>query len=144
MEKFEFGRTYLQEQAMICIFQYLFYLEEDVSERKPIEEIISDVMEENFDDCDEFFKVIIFESIKNRKEYIEIIQSKLKEGWTFERLSLEDQAILLLATTEIMNNRNEIQVCIDVAVDLAHRYSDETSYKYINKVLDRIGKENAN
>ena len=48
-----------------------------------------------------------------------------------------------LFTSEILNSRAELHVCIDVAVDLAHRYCDDKSYKYINKVLDRIGKENA-
>jgi transcription termination factor NusB len=42
-----------------------------------------------------------------------------------------------------MNHRAPIQVCTDMAVDLAHRYCDDNSYKYINKVLDRVGKENA-
>ena len=30
------------------------------------------------------------------------------------------------------------------SIDLAHKYCDDKSYKYINKVLDRIGNENAN
>ena len=81
-------------------------------------------------------------TIKNKNEYINIINSKLNK-WTFNRLCLSDQAILLLFTSELLNNRAPMRVCIDVAVDLAHRYCDDKSYKYIHKVLDRIGKENA-
>ena len=143
MEKLDLTRTKIHEQAMLCIFQYLFYENAiDTTYKKPIEEIISDVMEVSFDECDVFFRAIIFETIKNRNEYINIINSKLNK-WTFNRLCLSDQAILLLFTSELINQRAPIQVCIDVAVDLAHRYCDEKSYKYINKVLDRVGKENA-
>ena len=143
MEHVELSRTKIHEQAMICIFQHLFYeSQKEITNKKKIEEIISDVMEVSFDECDLFFRAIIFETIKNKKEYIEIIESKLNK-WTFDRLCLTDQAILLLFTSELINQRAPIQVCIDVAVDLAHRYCDDKSYRYINKVLDRIGKENA-
>ena len=99
-------------------------------------------MEVSFDECDLFFRAIIFETIKNKKEYIELINGKLNK-WTYDRLCLTDQAILLLFTSQLINKRVEIQVGIDMAVDLAHRYCDDKSYKYINKVLDRIGKEHA-
>ena len=143
MENIEISRTKIHEQAMVCIFQYLFYdTQKELTYKKPVEEIISDVMEVSFDECDLFFRAIIFETIKNKKDYISLIDSKLNK-WTFDRLCLTDQAILLLFTSQLLNNRVPIQVGIDVAVDLAHRYCDDKSYKYINKVLDRIGKENA-
>ncbi len=143
MESNEMSRTKIHEQAFICIFEHLFYdIYKETNYKKPIEEIISDVMEVAFDDCDVFFRAIIFETIKNKKEYIELINTKLNK-WTFDRLCLTDQAILLLFCSELINHRAPIQVCIDVAVDLAHRYCDDPSFKYINKVLDRIGKENA-
>lgn len=143
MENIETSRTKIHEQALVCIFQYLFYDEFVSNEyKKRIEEIISDTTKTKYDDCDPFFKAIIFETIKNKKDYIEIISSKLNK-WTYDRLCLTDQAILLLFCSEIMNNRVPIQVGIDVAVDFAHKYCDDGSYRYINKVLDRIGKENA-
>ena len=143
MSTLDISRTKTHELAMICIFQYLFYDEFVAPDcKKRIEEIISDVMEMPFDDCDIFFKAIIYETIKNKKEYIEIISSKLNK-WTFDRLCLTDQAILLLFSSELLNQRAPVQVCIDMAVDLAHRYCDEKSYRYINKVLDRVGKEHA-
>ena len=141
MENVEISRTKIHEQAMMCIFQYLFYdTQKEITNKKPVEEIISDVMEVSFDECDLFFRAIIFETIKNKKDYIALIDSKLNK-WTFDRLCLTDQAILLLFTSQLLNNRVPVQVGIDVAVDLAHRYCDDKSYKYIHKVLDRIGKE---
>ena len=78
MENLDLTRTKIHEQAMICIFQYLFYNSvKEISSVKPIEEIISDVMEVSFDECDLFFREIIFKTIKNKKEYISLIESKL-------------------------------------------------------------------
>lgn len=143
MQKVDLSRTQIHEQAMICIFQHLFYdTQKELTYKKPIEEIISDVMEVSFDECDVFFRAILFETLKNKKDYIQLINTKLNR-WTFPRLCLTDQAILLLFTSELLNKRIPIQVCIDMAVDLSHRYCDDSSYKYIHKVLDRIGKENA-
>ena len=41
MEKLDMTRTKIHEQAMVCIYQYLFYeSHSDVTSKKPIEEII--------------------------------------------------------------------------------------------------------
>ena len=134
-------RTKIHENAFYCIFQYLFYkYSKELTYRKPIEEIIQDVMEEPYDNCDPFFKAIIFETIKNEKEYSEIIEQRLNK-WKLNRLDLAERAILLLSTSEIINKREKVQVIIDVALDLSHRYCDDESYRYINAVLDRISKE---
>lgn len=140
------SRTKIHELAMICIFQHLFYENSKLEKenRKDMVEIVSDVMEKSFDECDPFFKAIIFETIKDQKILIEkYIQPKLVK-WDFNRLPYEQQAILLLFTSEIINHRVENQVAIDMAVDLAHRYDEkDDAYRYINKVLDRISKEDA-
>ena len=134
-------RTKIHENAFYCIFQYLFYkYSKELTYRKPIEEIIQDVMEEPYDNCDPFFKAIIFETIQNEKEYSEIIEQRLNK-WKLNRLDLAERAILLLSTSEIINKREKVQVIIDVALDLSHRYCDDKSYRYINAVLDRISKE---
>ena len=44
---------------------------------------------------------------KNKNEYINIINSKLNK-WTFDRLCLTDQAILLLFTSELLNTKKLI------------------------------------
>ena len=50
MENIEISRTKIHEQAMVCIFQYLFYdTQKELTYKKPVEEIISDVMEVSFD-----------------------------------------------------------------------------------------------
>ena len=49
-----------------------------------------------------------------------------------------DQAILLVATSEILTAKVDRAVAIDEAVNIAKEYSDDESFKYINGVLDQI------
>ena len=136
----ELSRTRLHELAMICIYQHLLYAKLPLSYRKSLPEIVTDIMEIPYDECDDFFKQIIFETIRQKKEFIDIIEQYLAKKWEFKRLSLIEQAILLLFCNEICNQLVETHVAIDVAVDLAKRYCDDQSYKFIHAVLDKIGK----
>ena len=88
MEKIELSRTKIHELAFICVFQYLFYEQSKIEKdnRKRIDEIISDVMESSFDDCDPFFKAIVFEAIKDKNINIEnIIQPAKRLSQDFKR-----------------------------------------------------------
>ena len=134
------SRTKMQELAMICIYQHLLYAKLPIQYRKPLTEIVSDTMEISYDECDDFFKQIIFETIRQKKEFKEVISQYLAKTWSFNRLSYIEQAILLLFCNEICNQLVPKHVAIDVAVDLAKRYGDDTAYKYIHAVLDKIGK----
>ncbi len=137
------SRTKMHENAMICLYQYLFYQKVNRIYRKSINEIVLDVTNISFDDCDDFFKCILFEAYQDKKQLIEIISNCLEKSWKFNRLALIAQAILLLFSEEIINHRVEVNVAIDVAVDLAKRYLDDGDYKFIHAVLNRIGKEYA-
>lgn len=142
MEQKEMSRTKIHEHAMICIYQHLFYQRyHDDLIKKGMEEIISDVMEVPFDQCDPFFKAIVFETIQDKKEFIDIISTNLAKKWSFNRLNLTDQAILLLFTCEMLNKRVECQIAINEAIELAKKYCDDHAYRYINAVLDKIRKD---
>lgn len=139
--EFNLSRTKLHENAMICMYQHLFYSKMNKEYKKILPEIVSDVMELPYDECDDFFKSILFESVKQKKEFIDLISLYLSKTWKFNRLSLIEQSILLLFTSEIINHQVETQVAIDMAIDLSKKYGDDQSYKFINAVLDKIGKE---
>jgi len=127
------SRNKLQELTVFCIYQYLFYYN---SENKPsISEIIESVFDCSVKECDPFVKKLFKESIKNADESIKEISKHLTD-WTFDRLNLLEQAILLSAYTQFKYMEQPKQVAINVAVELAKKYCDETSYKFINGVLD--------
>lgn len=80
----------------------------------------------------------VFEKLHaSEEEYIELINSNLKD-WTFDRLGYCEQAILLVALTELKGLGYDKPVVINEAVTLAKKYCDEESYRLINGVLDQL------
>ena len=100
---------------------------------------ISRSVEDNFDDEEknEYVTVLENDLIINKDNYIEEISLHLKK-WTFERLSYLEQAILLVATSEIKKEIASQNIIIDEAIRIAKMYCDEKSYQYINGVLDNL------
>ena len=100
---------------------------------------ISRSVEDNFDDEEknEYVTVLENDLIINKDNYIEEISLQLKK-WTFERLSYLEQAILLVATSEIKKEIASKNIIIDEAIRIAKMYCDEKSYQYINGVLDNL------
>ena len=128
-----YSRNKLQELTVFCIYQYLFYYS---SESKPsISEIIESVFDCSVKECDSFVKKLFKDSIKYADESIKEI-SKYLTDWTFDRLNLLEQAILLSAYTQFKYMKQPKQVVINVSIELAKKYCDDKSYKFINGVLD--------
>ncbi|RBP46658.1 transcription antitermination factor NusB [Garciella nitratireducens] len=89
----------------------------------------------------DFAETYLKNLIARRKEIDSEIEKKLK-GWTLSRLSKIDLAILRLGTYEILFEENiPNKVSINEAVELAKKYSEEESKKFINGVLDAIARE---
>ena len=61
-----------------------------------------------------------------------------KDDWTFDRLSLLEQTILLMAYQEFYVIQTPKAVVIDEAINLAKAYCDDSSYKLINGILDQL------
>lgn len=86
----------------------------------------------------EFAKWLIDTTLENKESYIQLIEKYLKKGWTFERLSKMEQAILLVATCELLEEELDRRIVINEAVLNAKEYCDESSYRFINGVLNKI------
>lgn len=78
------------------------------------------------------------EGIKKNEEKIISLANKYLKDWTIDRLSKVDQAILKLAIYELMYTETPSVVCINEAIELSKKYSEEQVTKMINGVLDRI------
>ncbi|MBO6047731.1 MAG: transcription antitermination factor NusB [Erysipelotrichaceae bacterium] len=76
--------------------------------------------------------------LTNEESYIALISKYLKTGWRFERLGQMDQAILLIATAELLETELSPAVIINEAVENAKKYCDENHYRYINGVLSHL------
>lgn len=92
----------------------------------------------NFEDIEnDFVKSIKEDLIINEVNYIYEIGEHLNR-WTFDRLNIVEQAILLETVSEMKLQLNDKPIIIDEAVIFAKKYCDEESYKFINGVLDSI------
>ena len=67
--------------------------------------------------------------------------SEKAEGWSLQRLSKSDLAVLRLATYEILFDEEVPDgVAINEAVELAKSYGGDKSYRFVNGVLASIAK----
>lgn len=122
------NRHETREKIVFALYQHLL-LKKDIN--------VCFVNNFDSDDLDDYIRSIRNDVIDNEESYIDEI-SKYLVKWSFDRLNLVEQAILLEATSEIKQNLNEKAVIIDEAIILTKQYCDEESFKYINGVLDKI------
>jgi len=89
-----------------------------------------------------FASLIITGTIEHVAEIDELIKNHLSENWTLERINKVSLAILRTSIFEMkFQNGSQPKIVIDEAVNIAREYGLEDSYKFINAVLDKIGKE---
>lgn len=86
-------------------------------------------------------EIYIKNILENKKNYDDLIKKYLL-NWDFDRIANIEKSILRLAIFEL-GNRLDIppKVILDESVELAKKYSNENSAKFINGVLDRLAKE---
>ena len=89
-------------------------------------------------EVDEFLYTLTIDLMQNKDAYIAQINQNLRDDWSFDRLSLLEQSILLIAYQELKQVQTARAVVINEAVTLAKKYCDDSSYKLINGVLDRL------
>lgn len=126
----ELNRHEIRVVALNSIYQHLL-LNKDI--RKCVFECMDGANE-----IDGYLYSITIETVENEYEFIQKINTLLRDDWTFNRLSVIEQAILLIACQELLKNKTPRAVVIDEAVTLAKEYCDDDSYKLINGVLDRL------
>ena len=83
----------------------------------------------------DYVEDIILGIDKNNTEIEEIIKKCLTEKWTIERISKINLSILKLAVYEIKYKDIPYKAEINEAVELAKKYGEETSSKFINGAL---------
>lgn len=133
----EGSRNSLQSAAMTAIYDELTYI--GMGEPVNVEEIVSSLLEKDYEDCDYFVKAAAVYAIKYREEAIEKYSAHMVK-WTFDRLNRLEQAILLLAYVHFYAIEKDIskKVVISVAVRLAKNYLGKDDYKFVNGILDNV------
>ena len=128
-------RKLAREKATIGVYQNLLvdcsledittYLNEDKTLR------------ENKKSMD-FCQWLVSTTLENKDSYQNLIEKHLKKNWSFERLSVMERAILLIATCELLESDLDKKVIINEAVMNAKVFCDDESYKFINGILSQV------
>ena len=132
------SRTEIREKA----FKFIYSLE--IQSVENLEDQINIYLEnEDITDAEtvEYIKDVVIGINKNLEDIKEIIKSCLAQGWTLERLSKINISILKLAIYEIKYKNIPFKAEINEAVELAKKYGEESSSKFINGALASVVKK---
>jgi N utilization substance protein B len=125
------NRSELREIAMTALYQIFIY------ESNKIPFTISEVVKALLEVENEFVNELVNGVLNNRKE-IDIEINKYLKNWSIDRLGKTDQAIIRMGVYELLYSDTPDVVCINEAVELSKKYSDDKVKNMINGVLDSI------
>ena len=125
------NRSELREVIMKVLYQVFLF--QDSKLEYNLDDLIHEQLEvENtfVDDC--------VHGVLDNQENLRKMANDSLQGWSLDRLNKVDQAILLLGIYELIHTDTPSVVCINEAIELSKKYSDDAVTKMINGVLDTI------
>ena len=124
-------RSELREVSVNVLYQV--YIFNNAKVKYDIDELIKEQMEvEN-----EFVNELVNGVVANQDKINELANKHLV-NWEIDRLSKVDKAILSVGIYELLYTSTPAIVAINEAVELTHKYSDESVSKMINATLDSL------
>ena len=127
----QINRSEARYKAMTILYQINLY------ENNNIKYDIPEVIKEQLEIQNDFVNELVDGVIENKDKIDELANKYLKD-WTIDRLGLTDQAIIRIAIYEIVYTDTPNLVCINEAIELSKKYSDDKVSKMINGILDKI------
>jgi len=132
-------RTHARELALMALYQT------DIT-KLPIKESLEIFWEEHEaeEEVKEFTTSLAMGTVENLKR-IDGVISHYADNWELSRMAVVDRNILRLATYELLYMK-EIppKVSLNEAVDLAKKFGDLESGRFVNGILDHISKVEGN
>ena len=135
MESLFLSRNEEHELIMTCIYDALLY--SNMDKEFSIEEIMCSVFGVEYDEISFFVKEMVIKSLSHINEIKEIFQAKMPK-WSFDRLNLLEQSILIMSITHKQIENVDKSIIINVAVKLAKKFLDKDDYKFVNGILDKV------
>ena len=127
--------------ARECALQILYQLD-ITKDELPL--VLSDYWTEIGSGVDESAKEFANSLVSGTQENlakIDAVISKYADNWQIKRMATVDRNILRLATYEMLFIKDiPPKVSINEAIELAKKYGDAESNKFVNGVLDKIKK----
>ncbi len=93
------------------------------------------------EDIKSFSEELVF-GFEKQRENIDRTITSFAKNWALDRMASIDRSILRLASFELLYERETPpKVVINEAVELAKKYGDRDSGKFVNGILDKIKSE---
>lgn len=125
------NRSYLREVIIKVLYQIYIYSSSN------IEYDVNELINELLDQKNDFVTDTVNQIIEKQEDLTNLANKYLKD-WDIDRLSKVDKAILSLGIYELLYTDTPNIVCINEAIELSKKYSDEKIVKMINATLDSI------
>ena len=132
------SRTEIRELAFKLIYSLEIQSDVDLEEQLNLYLENNDIKDEN---TIEYIKDMAFGINANKEDIEEMIKNGLDSKWTIERISKINLSILKLAIYEIKYKNIPFKAEINEAVELAKKYGEDTSSKFVNGLLGNVVKE---
>lgn len=134
------NRTITREKAMTVLYQIFLYKKNNINydAKEVIEEIMDSEEIEERKKINTIFLNDLVTGVLDNIDNIDNSISKYLENWSIDRLGLTDQAIIRIGVYELLFTDTPDLVCINEAIELSKKYSDDKVVKMINGVLDKI------
>lgn len=125
--------------ARQCAVQALFAMEVGKAEpAKAIQHVLSE--QGNVSDTDQGYVERLVYGTRDLMEEIDDTLAHYVEGWSPSRMAKVELNILRLAVYELVREQDtDFAVVVDEAVQLSKSLSNETSAKFVNGVLAKLG-----
>ena len=104
------------------------------------EETRLDLLEVKPDEREADFMNRLFDGVVSNVEQIDALLTEHVKGWSLDRLTRVDLAILRLAAHELMTNDAPRGVVINEAVELANQFSTDKAGGFVNGVLGNLAR----
>jgi len=130
------ARPIAREAAMQLVFEQLFGGE-------GVSETLVDLIDYVPGEADRPYIEDVVAGVKAHAADIDAEISSCLRGWTINRLSRVDLAILRLSVYEMKYAKLPVAVSINEAVELTRKYSSEASCSFVNGVLGTISRKMA-
>jgi N utilization substance protein B len=131
------SRRFARELAFIVLFQT------DIG-RQAWLEVLKRTLAEN-DDLPKRSQAFLEELVRQTAENMEEIDaaiSRYAQDWKLERMAGTDRNVLRIAAAELLYGKDvPPSVAINEAVELAKRYGNEESGKFVNGILGSLARE---
>ncbi len=121
------SRSEQRVEIMTMLYQVLLY-------KKNKMEYNIDIL---LDDKDDFIKNIV-NGVLEKETELEELANKYLNNWKLDRLGFTDQAIIKMGIYEILYTDTPNRVCINEAIELSKKYSDDSVVGIVNGVLDKV------